>query len=292
MPDGLVTKALAGYYFVLPDDGSETLMCRAKGRFRQDGFDSPLVGDRVSVELGRRDATVTRVHARKNRFIRPAVANIDALVLVSCRPPPGIDTQLIDRMIVTAEAAECEPIICFTKIDLEPPVISDDYRRSGFRVFEVSSKSGVGIPELTAALTEAGVTAFCGNTGAGKTSVLNAMGLSLQTDIVSEKLGRGKHTTRHVELHTLSSGAMIIDTPGFSSFDGINDMIEPEDLALYFRDFAETRDKCRFRDCLHKSEPDCAVREAVRNGNIIQFRYVSYLSLLEKAQSAKKNLYR
>ncbi|MDR0917466.1 MAG: ribosome small subunit-dependent GTPase A [Oscillospiraceae bacterium] len=292
---GTIVKSLAGFYYV--DCGGETVTCRARGRFRFGDGVAPLVGDRVEVltaDAGS-DSMLREMLPRRNAFVRPPVANIDTLVIVVTDAPPAADAFLIDRMIVAAERSDCEPFIVFNKSDVSLSALLDVYHHAGFHAFSVSASTGDGIDELRIALASGGVSAFSGNSGVGKSSLLNAMGLDLPVGEVSDKLGRGRHTTRHVELHTFDFGdttLKIIDTPGFSSFDGIDDAVDARDLPQYFRDFAPYLDDCRFRDCQHGADAGCAVRDAAERGDIAPSRYRSYLRLLEIAQDAAANAWR
>ena len=288
MVRGTIVKALSGFYYVQTGEG--LLSCKARGRFRLDGT-SPLVGDRVlcSVEapgVGR----VDRVEPRRNFFIRPAVANVDALVFVAAGVNPVTDPFLIDRVSVIAADADCELIVCVNKTDLEPAEeLIAIYRKAGFPVLATSAETGEGLEELRTALSGK-ISAFTGNSGVGKSSLLNRLlpGLSLQTAEVSEKLGRGKHTTRHVELFSLDQDSYVADTPGFASFElELMNPIPKEKLQFAMRDFSPYIGACRFQDCMHLKEPDCAVTRAVEAGEIGQSRYRSYARLYELSAQRK-----
>ncbi|MDR0839156.1 MAG: ribosome small subunit-dependent GTPase A, partial [Oscillospiraceae bacterium] len=287
----VITKALSGFYYVRC--GAETVTCRARGRFRNTN-ESPLVGDSVSFERdGDSDGTVTQLHPRRNEFIRPPVANIDTMVIVASAVIPVTEPLLIDRMAAIAVLKGAEPVICLNKCDMNTAdVLFDTYSRAGFRVFRVSAETGDGTAELLAALADR-TSAFTGNSGVGKSSILNALGLDLAVGEVSDKLGRGRHTTRHVELHSLPGGALIVDTPGFSSFDiGMMENIGREELERAFFDFAPFLGKCRFRDCAHVKEPDCAVLGALADGKIVPSRHESYTKLLEASHEIKAREYK
>ncbi|MDR1329181.1 MAG: ribosome small subunit-dependent GTPase A [Oscillospiraceae bacterium] len=287
---GVIIKALAGFYYVETDGG--VLECRARGKFRREDV-SPLVGDKVKLEPhGDGKGTVTEILPRKNEFSRPPVANIDVMVIVASAAPPVTDPFLIDRMAAVAELAGAEPIICLNKCDLDSAdSLHGVYAGAGFRVFRVSAGTGEGTPELLRALR--GLTsALTGNSGVGKSSILNALGLDIETGEVSEKLGRGRHTTRYVSLHSVD-GALITDTPGFSSFDADGAALKaPEDLAPAFRDFAPYLGKCRFRDCSHTKEPGCAVLRAVELGELAASRHRSYARLYAEALDACARRYK
>lgn len=279
--EGLIVKALSGFYYVKTEE--ETVECRARGRFRLDGS-SPLVGDRVSVSLDAQGrGRVDEILPRKNMFIRPAVANIDALVAVASAAEPETDPFLIDRVAATAERAGCEVIVCINKADRgDAGRLASLYADTGYSVVVTSAAEREGIEELRVAI-EGKICAFSGNSGVGKSSLLNALepSLALPTGEISEKLGRGRHTTRHVELFRVA-GALVADTPGFGSFD-VEQMppIPREELQYCFPEFAPYIGKCRFDDCAHLKEPDCAVREALAGGRIAAERYRSYERLYE-----------
>ncbi len=285
MTEGRIVKALSGFYYVDAGAG-EAIPCRGRGKLRRQKV-TPLVGDRVEITaLPDGTGMVDAILPRKNRFQRPMVANIDQLVIVASAAVPVTDPFLIDRMAAVAEWKGCEPVLCFNKWDLaQAEELAGLYRAAGFTALEVSAETGAGIPELAAVLSGK-VSAFTGNTGVGKSSILNAIqpGFALRTGEISEKLGRGRHTTRHVELFPVGDG-LVADTPGFSSFDA--DQAEPiprEELAAAFRDFRPYLDRCRFQGCAHVRERGCAVLEAVRAGKIAPGRHRSYLRLYEQAK--------
>lgn len=288
MTEGTIVKSLSGFYYVQSETGR--IECKARGKFRLDGT-SPLVGDRVSCsvdEAGK--GRIDRILERRNWFIRPAVANIDQLVFVASCSNPVTDPFLIDRISVIAAESDCELLICINKTDLHA---ADElfalYEQTGLPVVRTSAETGEGIEALEAHL-RGKTSAFTGNSGVGKSSILNRLlpGLALQTAEVSEKLGRGKHTTRHVELFRLAPDSYIADTPGFASFE--IEMIRPvakEALAEDFVEFRPFLGQCRFHDCAHLKEPGCAVSEALRRGEISESRYRSYTRLYELCAQQK-----
>ena len=285
--EGTIIKALSGFYYV--SCGENVYECKARGRFRLDGT-SPLVGDKVRFATDSSGkGFIEKVYDRKNSFIRPAVANIDALVFVAANTNPITDPFLIDRVSVIAEEACCELIVCINKVDIDP---ADElyaiYTGSGFTTRRTSAATGEGIPELRAVL-DGKICAFTGNSGVGKSSLLNSISpeFNIEVAAVSNKLGRGKHTTRHVELYNIGDATFIADTPGFASFD-IKMMrnIEKQELQHDFREFKKYIGRCRFNDCAHLEEPGCAVTDALRRGEIMPSRYQSYKRLYElSAQS-------
>jgi len=287
--EGTIFRALSGFYDVEADDGS-VIRCRARGKFRKEGR-SPLVGDHVTVGIGSDGAgTVLEILPRINEFIRPPVANVSCMVIFASLVNPITDPFLIDRMAAVAEDRNCEPIICINKADLHPgDALFDLYTKAGFRTIRTSAVTGLGIEELRETISGK-IVAFTGNSGVGKSSVLNALepGFILKVGEVSEKLGRGRHTTRHVELFTLSCGAKIADTPGFAAFDTeLMDLNDKTALQHTFREFATYYGKCRFADCAHVKERGCAVLEAVEAGEIAKSRHASYVRLYEQASAYK-----
>ncbi len=285
--EGTIIKALSGFYYVSCDEN--VYECKARGRFRLDGM-SPLVGDKVCFATDSSGkGFIEKVYDRKNSFIRPAVANIDALVFVAANTNPITDPFLIDRVSVIAEEACCELIVCINKVDIDP---ADElyaiYTGSGFTTRRTSAATGEGILELRAVL-DGKICAFTGNSGVGKSSLLNSISpeFNIEVAAVSNKLGRGKHTTRHVELYNIGDATFIADTPGFASFDiKMMQDIEKQELQHDFREFKKYIGNCRFNDCAHLKEPGCAVTDALRRGEIMPSRYQSYKRLYElSAQS-------
>ncbi len=288
MREGIITKALSGFYYVTTEEA--VLECKARGRFRLDGT-SPLVGDRVLCSLDAQGrGRIDSVHKRRNWFIRPAVANIDAMVFVAANTNPVTDPFLVDRVSVIAAEAGCRLIVCVNKSDIDQgEELCRIYSSSGFTVIRTSAETGEGMDELMAAI-KGSVCAFTGNSGVGKSSILNKLlpGANIPTGEVSEKLGRGKHTTRHVELYSLGDGTYVADTPGFASFDvEMMNPIPKEQLQYDFIDFEPFLGRCRFNDCAHLKEPGCAVTEALNQGRIMPSRYRSYVRLYELSSQHK-----
>jgi ribosome biogenesis GTPase len=267
------------------------LPCRARGRLHLDGTE-PLPGDRVrwkEDEHHRGFGILTGIEPRQNVFIRPSMANLQQLVYVASAARPRTDPYLIDLMSVVAERANCLFLLCINKIDLEPPdVLSSIYEHCDFHVLPVSAETGEGVDELRRQLSGR-ISAFTGNSGVGKTSLLNLLlpGIDREVAGISEKHGRGRHTTRLTELFPLPESGYIADTPGFAAleFGRIADM-EASEIALCFPEFPA--DRCRFPDCVHKAEPDCAVRDAVHKGTVPDSRYQSYLRMLQERPSTIK----
>lgn len=288
MESGIIIKALSGFYYVQTENG--ILECKARGRFRLDGT-SPLVGDRVQCSLDANGkGRIDKVEDRKNWFVRPAVANIDTLVFVAANTNPVTDPFLIDRVSVIAAEAGCELVICVNKVDIDRgDRLYDIFSKAGFTVIRTSAEDGEGLDTLLHSL-KGRVCAFTGNSGVGKSSILNALlpGLHIETGEVSEKLGRGRHTTRHVELYALGENTYIADTPGFASFDiEMMQTISKEQLQYDFIEFAPYIGSCRFNDCAHLKEPGCAVTAALAEGKIGESRYSSYVKLYELTDQHK-----
>lgn len=288
MPTGTIVKALSGFYYVKTE--SAVIECRARGRFRLDGI-SPLVGDSVEIVLDSNGkGTVDIIHERRNSFVRPAVANIDCMVILAAAVNPITDPYLIDRVTALAENAGCEVIVCINKTDMDSgDRLYEIYETTCYTVIRTSATTGEGISEVKAAI-KGKLCAFTGNSGVGKSSLLNALSpeLDIKVGEVSDKLGRGRHTTRHVEIFSLGDGAYIADTPGFGSFD-IEKMehIPKENLQYSFGEFAPYIGKCRFDDCAHIKEPGCAILEAVEKGTVSPSRHGSYARLYELASQIK-----
>ena len=284
---GRIVRSLSGFYEVQTPKGLVT--CRGRGSLRR-GHEIPLTGDLVEISVEQGKGMVEKILPRKNRFIRPAVANVDALVVFAANVNPITEPFLIDRVAAIAGDQEVAVYICINKCDLDPAMdLSRIYRNAGVPVICASAETGEGVEELRALITGK-LTAFTGNTGVGKSSMLNRLcpELGLATGAVSEKLGRGRHTTRHVELYRLGEDTFVADTPGFASFDTEQmDIILTDNLQYAFGDFAPYLGDCQFHDCSHRTEPGCAIRAAVEAGKIEKTRYESYLRLYEKSSQIK-----
>lgn len=288
MSRGRIEKALSGFYYV--NTGRETLQCRARGKFRKEGL-SPLVGDWVQVrELGGGEGFVEAVETRRNVFSRPAAANIDQLVILASAAVPVTEPYLIDRIAAIATLKGCDVLVCLNKCDLDPAEgLYGIYSRSAIPVLRISAETGEGLDALRRAIAGK-LNAFTGNSGVGKSSVLNALvpGLQLPVGEVSKALGRGRHTTRHVELFPLGGGTYVIDTPGFSSFDTEEmDLELKEHLPETFPEFAPYVGECRFTGCTHTKEKGCRVLQAVKDGDIPVSRHKSYLRLFDELKDVQ-----
>ena len=286
--NGRIIRSISGFYDVLV--GEKLISCRARGILRKEG-NSPLTGDLVEISVENGKGMVEKILPRRNWFVRPAVANVDALVVFAANVNPVTEPFLIDRVAAIAGDQEVPVYLCINKCDLDPAIdLERIYRHAGFTVICTSAETGEGVEQLRG-LIEGKLTAFTGNSGVGKSSILNRLcpQLALATGEVSEKLGRGRHTTRHVELYDLGNNTFVADTPGFSSFD--TDMMEiilKENLQYAFADFGPYIGSCQFHDCTHRKEPGCAVTAAVKAGEIEQTRYDSYLRLYEKVSQIKQ----
>ena len=280
-------RSLSGFYDVQTPEGLIT--CRGRGSLRK-AHQTPLTGDMVEITVEKGKGMVEKILPRRNCFVRPAVANVDALVVFAANVNPVTEPFLIDRVAAIAGDQGVEVILCINKCDLDPALdLTRIYRNAGFTVISASAETGQGVDQLRK-LLQGKLTAFTGNTGVGKSSMLNQLcpGLGLATGEVSEKLGRGRHTTRHVELYQLDAETYVADTPGFSSFDTDQmDVILKENLQYAFPDFGAYVGACQFHDCSHRQEPGCAVRAALAEGKIEASRYDSYLKLYEKASQIK-----
>ena len=283
---GRILRSISGFYDVQTSGGMIT--CRARGNLRRG--DTPLTGDLVEISVENGKGMVERILPRRNSFVRPAVANVDTLVIFASNVNPVTEPFLIDRVAAIAGDRGVEVILCINKCDLDPAVdLERIYKAAGFPVICTSAQTGEGVEALRAML-RGKLTAFTGNSGVGKSSILNALcpELALPTGEVSQKLGRGRHTTRHVELYRLGEDTYVADTPGFSSFDTDQmEVILKENLQYAFPDFGEFVGKCQFHDCSHRKEPGCAVTAAVAAGQLEPTRYDSYLRLYEKASQLK-----
>ncbi len=277
---GVVLKGVGGFYYVLSE--GRVFECKAGGRLRL-GELSPVAGDSVRFELSGEDGLITAISPRRNSLTRPPVANIDRLFIVASSAPPAADPTLIDTVTVIALWQDIEPIIVLNKCDIDPSdELYDTYTRAGFRVIRASAVTGQGIEEVRA-LAREGISCFTGNSGIGKSSILNCLmpERGLLVGRISKKIARGRNTTRQSELFPCGDG-FVIDTPGFSAFEITReDDIRKEQLQHYFPEITGYFDKCRFAGCAHIKEPGCAVRQRVADGLIPRTRYLSYCKIYE-----------
>lgn len=289
MSEGRIQKALSGFYYV--NTGTEVLQCRARGKFRKTGI-SPLVGDWVEYgALGNGQGIVDAVKPRKNMLLRPAVANIDQIVVIASEAIPKTDPYLIDRLSAIATLKDCGVVVVLNKCDLDSAdSLYGIYRAAGFPTVRVSAETGEGLEELKP-LINGKLSAFTGNSGVGKSSILNALDptFSIQVGEVSAALGRGRHTTRHIEMFHLACGADVVDSPGFASFESEElDLELKHNLPETFPDFAPYLEGCRFVGCSHTCEKGCGVLAALAEGKLQKSRHNSYLRLYEELKPLKE----
>ena len=288
MEEYRIIKALSGFYYVQAEDG--VVECRARGRFRRQD-QSPLVGDFVRITRQGDKGVLEALLPRKNAFSRPAVAIIEHLVVLASCAIPVTEPFLIDRVLAIAQLQNVPALVVVNKDDLAPAQpLAEIYRRAGVPVLVTSAETGEGIEALREALAGK-LSCLTGNSGVGKSSLLNRACPQLQLPVgeVSEKLGRGRHTTRHIELYSLGSNTFVADTPGFSAFDTERmELVHKEQLQYAFPEFAPYLGHCQFPDCAHRKEPGCAVRKALAEGEIGQTRYDSYERLYELASQLKE----
>lgn len=280
---GTIIKSIGGLYTVKSSGG--ILECKARGRFRKDNV-SPVVGDSVEVTNG----VIEKILPRKNYIVRPPLANLDVMVFVTSMAKPSPNLLLLDKFIAICEFKRITPIVALTKVDLaDYHNVYDVYSKVGIDVFVIDYASNTGIQALKDSLADR-LSAFTGNSGAGKSTLLNSIDSSLNvpTGEISERLGRGRHTTRHTELYQLDNGGLIADTPGFSTFETNQyDTIKKEVLVDCFREFYQYVGDCKFKDCSHTKEKGCAILKAVKDGNISKSRHNSYCEMFEEAKLLK-----
>ncbi len=289
MIEGKIIKAISGFYYVYT--GDEVVQCRARGKFRNNSL-SPLVGDNVCITVGEnREASVEKILPRKNELVRPPLANLDNLFIIASIIDPKINTLIIDRLIAIAEYKKIEPILVLTKTDLDSDYEKyvEIYEKAGFMVIVCDNTTGAGSKEVLD-LMKGKISAFTGNTGVGKSTLLNTIfpELNLETGETSKKLGRGRHTTRYSELFMIDDG-FIADTPGFSSLDFEKcENISKEELPYCFREFENYLGQCKFTSCSHTTDKGCAILEAVHKGDICESRHNSYVSMYNEVKNIKE----
>lgn len=293
MPEGIITKAISGFYYVQSED--VVRRCRARGVFKKQGI-TPLVGDRVNfTPIGSEEGVVEELFPRRNELVRPPIANIDQCVLTFSSREPDFNSKLLDRMIVQVERESLDAVIVLTKVDLMEDIEQAEawlhpYREMGYLTAVVSTRTGRGVEEVRS-LLRGKLSALAGNSGVGKSTLLNTLvpGLNLTIGEISQKLGRGRHTTRHSEIFRIFEETYVIDTPGFATLEFAG--MEPQILQQCFRDVWELSQACKYRGCLHEREDGCAVREAVQAGRMNGDRYQHYLEFLAEVKEAKERRY-
>lgn len=283
--NGKIIKGIGGFYYVKVADGS-VYECKARGIFRKENI-KPAIGDEVEISLNGKTGSIDKIFDRSSHLIRPPVANIDVLVIVAATMDPAPDIFLIDKLLVTAEKAGIKPIICVNKTDLKSGAeLREIYEKAGYDVVLVSAKEDDGFSELIPYIKDK-TSAFAGLSGVGKSTILNVLTETNQeTGDVSNKIKRGKHTTRHVELLNAVFGGYVLDTPGFSSFEV--ESINARDLWEYFPEMRSCEEGCRFKGCSHINEPDCVIKASVESGEIPKSRYESYCELYNQLKSVKE----
>ena len=290
MPEGQIRKAISGFYYV--EDNREIVRCKGRGVFRNRGI-HPLVGDFVTyVPDGQNDAIITVVHERKNELVRPPISNVDQALLVFSIVEPAFSPHLLDRFLVVIESFGIKPVICLTKKDIASEAelekvieFAQYYEKIGYKVINTFINDEK-LPEILEPIMVGKTTVLAGQSGVGKSTILNTVlpSLGLKTGIISTALGRGKHTTRHVELLEVGGG-LVADTPGFSSLEF--DHIDKEELSSCFIEMDALSSDCKFRGCLHLKEPKCAIKDKVETGEIIKSRYTNYLHFLQEITDRK-----
>ncbi|SEB19700.1 ribosome biogenesis GTPase [Thalassobacillus cyri] len=288
MPVGKITKALSGFYYVYSE--GKVYQCKGRGVFRKQKI-TPLVGDEVTFEAdNQKEGYVLSIGKRKNELVRPPVANVDQALIMTSAKDPAFNPLLLDRFLVLVEANRIEPLIVISKVDGSKEegdihAFQELYQQAGYTVILTSKDKDIALEEIQSHLTGK-ITVVAGQSGVGKSTLLNHLDpeLDIETNEISESLGRGKHTTRHVELFEIAGG-LVADTPGFSSLEFQE--LEEDQLPECFPEFREVQHLCKFRGCLHKKEPKCAVKAAVDNGEIASQRYEHYLQFLEEIQTRK-----
>lgn len=290
--EGRIIKGVGGFYTVLCPDG-KTFVCKARGLFRKRG-ETPLPGDDVSFTVDKKgEGYLREIRPRRSELIRPAVANIDMLIIVVAASEPAPDLELADKLLLYCAKQGVTPVLAINKCDdgetAESRAIAEQYKGAVDNVVMLSARTGFGLDKLSA-LLNGNTVCLAGQSAVGKSSLLNALlGLDLKTGELSAKTERGRHTTRHAELLTAPFGGLIADTPGFSMLESVP--LEPEDIPKLYREFAEYAGMCRFLGCLHLSEPDCEVKRAMEDGRIDKARYERYKKIVNEAIEQRRHKY-
>lgn len=284
---GTIVKGIAGFYYIKTDEG--IVECKARGKFRHNEL-TPMVGDIVEIAVENGKGVIDKINERTNQLIRPAVSNVTQALVVFALKNPEINEDLLNKFLISCEFNNLKVVVCFNKLDLasneETNEIVDMIRSTGYEVLFIKAKEGYGIDQIKEKLKN-NITVFCGPSGVGKSTILNTIaGRELmETGEISERLRRGKHTTRHSELIDVGEG-FVVDTPGFSSMD--IDFISKEELENCFPEFHEHIGGCKFTGCLHYKEPKCAIKKAVENSEINVKRYEFYVKILEEIMNRKQ----
>lgn len=283
MPTGIILKGIGGFYYVKDDNSGDVYECKPRGVFRKDSI-TPLPGDRVGftvLDEPEKLGNIDEIHKRTSELVRPAIANIDQLIIVVAVKAPNPDFMLLDKLLVTAEMKNLNVLICINKVDLEDSnakLIRDAYQLAGYNCIEISSVKNIGYKHLKDEL-KGHISVFAGQSGVGKSTILNHIMESwvMETGTVSDRIERGKHTTRHAEIMELRYGGYVADTPGFSSYELAD--VQFGELQNYYPEFRKYLNCCRFTSCSHITEPDCPIREALERGEIDNGRYQRYIQV-------------
>ncbi|MDB2158221.1 ribosome small subunit-dependent GTPase A [Clostridium butyricum] len=287
--NGKIIKGIGGFYYIKTEEG--LIECKARGKFRHKDI-KPMVGDNVTIQIENGKGVIEEIHKRTSELVRPTVANVSLAFIVFAVKNPDINFDLLNKFLVLCEYNNIEVMVCLNKIDLVSEEEREEIKKRindiGYEVLFINAKQGIGIERLKEKMN-GNVTVFCGPSGAGKSTLINQLADKehMQTGNVSEKLGRGKHTTRHSELIEVAQG-YIVDTPGFSTLE-IKDLMDKNSLKYCFPEFSEYNDNCKYRGCLHYKEPKCALKDAVEEGKVNKYRYDFYIKSLEEIMEEEKN---
>lgn len=287
--NGKIIKGIGGFYYIKTDEG--LIECKARGKFRHKDI-KPMVGDNVTIKIENGKGVIEEIHKRKSELLRPTVANVSLAFIVFAVKNPDINFDLLNKFLILCEYNSIDVVVCLNKVDLvsedEKPEIKKKINDIGYEVLFINAKKGIGIEKLENKL-KGNTTVLCGPSGAGKSTLINKLANKehMETGKVSEKLGRGKHTTRHSELIDVGDG-YIVDTPGFSTLE-IKDLMDKDELKYCFPEFIEYNDKCKYRGCLHYKEPKCIVKQSVEEGKVNKYRYEFYIRTLEQIIEEEKN---
>lgn len=284
---GTIVKGIAGFYYIKTNE--EIVECKARGKFRLNEL-TPMVGDKVEITVKNGKGVIDKICPRINKLIRPAVANVTQALVVFALKNPEVNLDLLNKFLINCEFNNIKAVVCFNKLDLvsyeEKVELIEMVKNSGYEILLLKAKEGYGMDKIREKLKN-NVTVLCGPSGAGKSTILNSIAgrKLMETGEISEKLKRGKHTTRHSELIDIGDG-FVVDTPGFSSFD--IDFISKEELQHCFPEFEPYMNQCKFRGCLHNKEPHCAIKHAVEQEDINSKRYQFYIKTLEEIMTNKQ----
>ncbi len=287
--NGKIIKGIGGFYYIKTDEG--LIECKARGKFRHKDI-KPMVGDNVTIKIENGKGVIEEIHKRKSELLRPTVANVSLAFIVFAVKNPDINFDLLNKFLILCEYNSIDVVVCLNKVDLvsedEKLEIKKKINDIGYEVLFINAKKGIGIEKLENKL-KGNTTVLCGPSGAGKSTLINKLANKehMETGKVSEKLGRGKHTTRHSELIDVGDG-YIVDTPGFSTLE-IKDLMDKDELKYCFPEFIEYNDKCKYRGCLHYKEPKCIVKQSVEEGKVNKYRYEFYIRTLEQIIEEEKN---